>query len=216
MKLKNVFIILIIALLINTANAIAIAEPKRPCELRFFVNSLLNTATKIEYNSNGNVVKMSSYENEKLTDYARYRYTSDKKFYSERTFNAAGVLIRTRSYIYNDSGLITGENVYSTNGELIEYLVISYNDRKIQKIDYYKSDGFLFQTIDFRYNNDILEAMAFIKIGKYIMIMKTVYDKDMILTGHDIVHSNADVKIRTEYTYEYGYASAESLQLIFR
>jgi len=48
------------------------------------------------------------------------------------------------------------------------------------------------------------------------MIMKAVYDKDMILTGHNIVHSNADVKIRTEYIYEDGYASNESLQLIFR
>ena len=214
MKLKNTLIILIITLLISTVNSMA--ATKRPCELRFFVNSSLNTETKIEYNSSGNVIKMTSYENGKLTDYARYRYSSDKKLYSERTYSAAGILLRIRSYIYNNSGLITEEKVYSPDGDLIEYLVLTYNGRKIQKINYYRSDGFLFQTIDFKYNKDILEAMAFTKTGKYIMVMKAVYDKDMTLAGHDIVHSNADVKIRTEYIYENGYATDETLQLIFR
>jgi len=214
MKSKNIIILLIILILTDAVNAIA--QPKRPCELRFYVNSFLNTETKIEYDSNGNVIKMSSYENDKLTDYARYRYTSDKKLYSERTYSSTGILIRTRNYFYNDSGLITGEKVYSPYGELIEYLVITYKDRKIQKIDYYRTDQILYQTIDFKYDKNILEAMAFTKIGKYIMIMKAVYDNDLKLTGHNIVHSSADVKIRTEYVYEEGYAAEESLQLIFR
>ncbi len=211
----NKYLILVF-IFITFSLKIGIAQPKRPCELRFYVNSFLNTETKIEYDSNGNVIKMSSYENDKLTDYARYRYTSDKKLYSERTYSSTGILIRTRNYFYNESGLITGEKVYSPYGELIEYLVITYKGSKIQKIDYYKTDQILYQTIDFKYNKDILEAMAFTKIGKYIMIMKAVYDNDMKLTGHNIIHSSADVKIRTEYVYEEGYAAEESLQLIFR
>ncbi len=214
MKLK--ILITSLTVLLTAAFAPAESQSKRPYELRFYVNSHLNTVTSIEYNNNGDVIKMTSYENEKLTDYARYRYTIDKRLYSERTYSAAGILIRTRSYIYNESGQITGEKVYSPYGELTEYLVISREDNLIQKIDYYKTDGNLFQTIEFKYNNGILEAMAFNKIGKYIMIMKAVYDKDMILTGHNIIHSNADVKITTEYLYESGYAKNESLQLIFR
>jgi len=214
MKSNNILLLLLIVILAGTTGAIA--QHKRPCELRFYVNSFINTETKIEYNSNGDVIKMSSYEDGKLTDYARYRYTTDKRLYSERTYNAAGVLIRTRSYLYDESGFITGEKVFSPDGELTEYLVITWREKKIHKIDYYKSDHYLYQTIDFKYSSNVLEAMAFTKIGKYIMIMKAVYDKNMTLTGHNIVHSNADVKIRTEYVYEDGYASAESLQLIFR
>lgn len=214
MKLN--FLIPLLTVLLTAAFTTAEAQSKRPYELRFYVNSHLNTVTSIEYNSNGDVIKMSSYENEKLIDYARYRYTTDKRLYSERTYSAAGILIRTRSYIYNESGQISEEKVYSPDGELTEYLVISWKDKKIQKIDYYKTDHNLFQSIEFKYNNGVLEAMAFNKIGKYMMIMKAVYDKDMILTGHNIIHSNADVKIKTEYLYESGYAKNESLQLIFR
>ncbi|PKL17168.1 MAG: hypothetical protein CVV49_12625 [Spirochaetae bacterium HGW-Spirochaetae-5] len=214
MKLK--ILITSLAILLTAAFTTAEAQSKRPYELRFYVDSHLNTVTSIEYNSNGDVIKMSSYENEKLTDYARYRYTTDKKLYSERTYSAAGILIRTRSYIYNESGQIIGEKVFSPEGELTEYLVISWEDKKIQKIDYYKTDHNIFQTIEFKYSNGVLEAMAFNKIGKYMMIMKALYDKDMTLTGHDIIHSNADVKIKTEYIYESGYARNESLQLIFR
>jgi hypothetical protein len=214
MKFKS--IITLFAVLLTSLLTAAEAQSKRPCELRFYVNYHLNTVTSISYNTNGDVIKMSSYENEKLTDYARYRYTTDKRLYSERTYSAAGIIIRTRSYIYNKSGQITGEKVYSPDGELTEYLVINWKDKKIQKIDYYKTDNNLFQTIEFKYNNGILEAMAFNKIGKYIMIMRAVYDKDMFLTGHNIIHSNADVKISTEYIYEDGYAANESLQVIFR
>lgn len=215
MKLIYLFIQIIFSLFLSNLTAAEITS--RPCELQFYVDSHLNTSTVIIYNSNGDVIKMSSYEKGKLTDYARYKYNTDGILISEKTYNHSNVLLRTRNYFYDDSGAVTSEKVYTPSGDLIEYLIISNSNRKIQKIDYHKSDDILYQTIEFKYNNKgLLKAMVFNKIGKYIMIMKPVYDKNMRLTGHGIVHSNADVKIETKYIYEEGYATEEALSLIFR
>lgn len=214
MKIKTFFISL--TALIFIANNGVSTQKKRPVELQFYVNSHLSSTTMIEYNVKGDVIKMSSYDTAKLTDYARYQYQSDGILLQERTYDASNILIRTRKYFYDESGLVTGEKVYSRSGGLIEYLVITWSDKKIQKIDYFRPDDNLFQTIEFNYTGDILNAMVFNKIGKYMMIMKSVYDKDMLLIGHDIKHSNADIKIETKYIYEDGYATDQALQLIFR
>jgi len=214
MKIKSIITVIFILFSLNVLNGNERA--KRPCELQFFVNSHLNTKTMIDYNRDGDVIKMSSYENGKLVDYARYNYNIDGRLSYEKTYDSSSILIRTRYYFYDNSGLITGEKVFSSDEKLLEYLVIIYSNRKIQKIEYRKSDDILYQTIDFQYNNGILEAMAFNKIGKYAMVMKSVFDKDMLLIGHEIKHSNADVKIETKYIYEDGYARNETLQIIFR
>ncbi len=208
---KSIFIIFIFLCIQGAAD-----QKKRPRELQFYVNSHLTATTIIEYNRNGNVLKMSSFEKTKLTDYAKYKYDSGGRLLSERTFDYSNILIRTRKYFYGDNGSVKEEKVFSPDDKLIEYLVISYNSGKIQKIDYYKPDDNLYQTIEFNYNGDILNTMVFNKIGKYIMIMKAMYDREMLLIGHNIKHSNADIKIETKYIYEDGYASSESLQLIFR
>lgn len=214
MKLKTFFISL--TALIFIANTGFSAQKKRPVKLQFYVNSHLSSTTMIEYNVKGDVIKMSSYDTAKLTDYARYQYQADGILLQERTYDASNILIRTRKYFYDESGLVTGEKVYSRSGGLMEYLVITWSDKKIQKIDYFRPDDNLFQTIEFNYTGNILNAMVFNKIGKYMMIMKSVYDKDMLLTGHDIKHSNADIKIETKYIYEDGYATDQALELIFR
>jgi hypothetical protein len=212
MTLKKIIVTMFISLCIQGYAD----QKKRPRELQFYVNSHLTTTTLIEYNRNGNVLKLSSFEKNKLTDYARYNYNSQGRLLSERTFDFSNILIRVRKYFYDDDGFIKEEKVFSPAGKLIEYLIISYNSGKMQKIDYYKPDDNLYQTIEFNYTGDILNTMVFNKIGKYIMIMKADYDREMLLVGHSIKHSNADIKIETKYIYEDGYASAESLQLIFR
>jgi len=214
MELKNTFTLLILLIFISTPGFSG--QRKRPVELQFYVSTHLNTITMIEYNDKGDVLKMSSYENKKLTDYAKYKYDPEGKLSFERTYDASNILIKTRKYFYDESGLVTGEKVYSPSGKLIEYLVINWNDKKIRKIDYYRPDENIFQTIEFNYTNETLTAMVFNKIGKYIMIMKAVYDKDMLLIGHNIKHSNADIKIETKYIYEDGYATDQALQIIFR
>lgn len=192
------------------------AQNKRPGELRFYINSHLSTTTRIEYNEKGDVLKMSSYENTKLTDYAKYKYDTDGRLSFERTYDPSNILLRTRKYYHDESGLVTGEKVYSPAGVLIEYLTITWNNKKIQKIDYFHTDDNLFQTIEFNYSKNLLNTMIFNKVGKYIMIMKAVYDKDMLLIGHNIKHSNAEINIETKYIYEDGYATDQALQLIFR
>lgn len=214
MKLKKLFISLT-ALVFITSTGFS-AQNKRPAVLQFYVNSHLSITTMIEYNVKGDVIKMSSYDTAKLTDYARYKYQPDGRLSLERTYDASNILIRTRKYFYDDSGSVTGEKVYSRSGGLIEYLAITWRDKKIEKIDYFRPDDNLFQTIEFHYTGDILNAMVFNKIGKYIMIMKPVYDKNMLLIGHDIKHSNADIKIETKYIYEDGNATDQALQLVFR
>ncbi len=214
MKLKNFLIILLPVIFLSNLSGAEVN--KRPCELQFYVNSHLTTTTLIEYNQKGDVLKMSSYEDSKLIDYARYKYDSNGRLTAEKSYNYSNILLKTRLYSYDNSGLITGEKVYSPSGNLIEYLVISYINRKIDKIDYYKSDDNLFQTIEFKYTGNLLNAMSFNKIGKFVMIMKPVYDKNMLLIGHTIKHSSADVKIETKYIYEEGFATEDSLTIIFR
>lgn len=214
MNYKNTASVLFSIFLFFSVNVSA--QGMRPCELRFYVDSNLNTTTTISYNSNGDVLKMTSFENGKLADYAKYHYSSSGKLLSEKTYDSSNILLRTRYYFYDDKNLITGEKVFSPSGRLTEYLVLSYNGRMISKIEYFRPDDILYQTIDFRYIDDRLDIMAFNKIGKYVMIMKTVYDKNMLLTGHSITHSNADIKIETRYIYEEGNATDEALQLIFR
>ena len=209
-------IIVIFTVIVLSCRLIGAENSKRPVQLEFYVNSHLNTTTIIEYNKNGDLLKMSSYENGKVTDYARYRYDSNARLLSENCYDPFSVLLKTRKYQYDDTGLITGEKVYSPSGKLIEYLVLTYNSRKIQKIDYYKSDDNLFQSIEFVYFDGRVDAMAFNRIGKYVMYMKAVYDDNTFLIGHNIKHSNADIKIETRYIYEAGYATDTALQIIFR
>jgi len=215
MKLKSS---LTAALVLLTLTSLTAKENyRRPCELQFYVNSQLVTRTVISYNQNGDVIKMSSFDENRLTDYAKYKYNSEGKVSLETSYDSTGIVIRTKVYDYDKKfSLITGEKVYSQNGDLIEYQIINYNNTKIDKIYYYKADGYQFQSIDFKYKNDILFAMIFKKTGKYILIMKTIYDDNMLPVGHDIIHSSADVKLETKYIYENGYAAEASLQLIFR
>lgn len=210
------YIMLILLAVIFTGGLYATEQKKRPKELQFYVNSQLNTTTVIGYNQRGDVVKMSSYENGKLTDYARYTYGNAGRLLFERTYDPYGILLKTRNYCYNETGFITGEKVYSASNVLIEYLAISYSGKKIIKIEYYKAGGNLYQTIEFNYRNDRLTAMVYNKIGKYLMVIKAVYNSDMLLIGHDIKHSNADVKIETKYIYEDGNITENALNLIFR
>jgi len=214
MKFKNILTIVLVLFLSGILNGADFK--KRPRELQFYVNSYLTATTIIEYNPEGDVSKMSSFENSKLTDYAKYKYDSDKRLSFEKNFDSSGILIKTRKYICDDSGVVTEEKVFSPEGKLIEYLVMSYSNKKLIKVEYFKPDNTLFQIIEFKYNNKILYAVTFNKIGKYLMVMKAVYDKDMRLIGHNIKHSNADVKIETRYIYEDGYATDYALQLIFR
>ncbi len=214
--MKHKYFLTLLLSIIITGNLNAGELNKRPRELHFYVNSHLTTTTLIEYNQKGDVMKMSSFENSKLTDYAKYKYNSNGRLSTEKSYDYANILIKTRMYIYDNSGFVTEEKVYSPSGNLIEYLLIGYTGKKIAKIDYFKPDNNLYQSIEFKYTDNLLSAMAFNKIGKFVMIMKPVYDKNMLLTGHTIRHSSADVKIETKYIYEEGYATDEALMIIFR
>ncbi len=214
MKLRSVYIILLTFILSSVLNGSDINT--RPCELQFYVESHLSSTVKIEYNKNGYVIKMSSFSSGRLTDYSRYKYNPENRLMLERSYDPSGILIKTRRYYYNETGLIYGEEVYSPQEILLEYVRINYTDNKIDKVSYYKPGNILFQTIDFRYKNGLTDLIIFNKTDKYIMIMKPVYDERMRLIGHNIKHSNTDVKIETKYIYEEGYASEETIRLIFR
>ena len=214
MKLKIILSLLVIPVFIAGLNAGE--QKKRPVRLLFYIDSHLTTTTIIEYDRSGEVQKMSSFERGRLTDYAKYQYDSDNHLSVERTFDPSGILTRTRKYIYDDSGLMIRQNVYSSDQKPVEYLLFTHNGKALQKIDYYKTDNILHETIEFIYSGNILRSMVYTKIGKYIMVINSIYNKDMLLTGHDIKHSSADVKISTEYIYEDGFATEQALQLIFR